>query len=127
MMSDLHAGDKLAPPNNPNNYFEVLDSQLHAGTIEVFEAEKHQARYVPFDEIRERISNGTLILHRKGKPRVSLATQADNPSLRIHVSHLTDALRRIEEIRKRGRLSFAAERVNDFATPGIINLLCESG
>jgi putative transposase len=108
MMSDLRAGDRLALPGKPDNFFEVLDSHLHAGSIQLFDAEKREARYVEYDDIRARISEGTLVLHRKGLPRVSIAAQYDNPELHDHIRLLTYVLRRIDEICKQRGLSFNA-------------------
>lgn len=108
MMSDLRAGDRLALPGKSDSYFEVLDGRLHAGSIELFDAEKHSARYVKYDDIRVRISEGSLVLHRKGMPRVSIAAQYDNPELHSKVRLLNDILRRIDAIRDRRGLSFNA-------------------
>ncbi|KVW48216.1 transposase [Burkholderia ubonensis] len=108
MMSDLRAGDKVVVPGKPDSYFEVLDSRLHAGSIQLFDAEKRQARYVEYDDIRARISEGSLVLHRKGMPRVSIAAQYDNPELHSKVRLLNDTLRRIDAIRKQRGLSFNA-------------------
>lgn len=108
MMSDLRAGDKVVAPGKPDSYFEVLDSRLHAGSIQLFDAEKRQARYVEYDDIRARISEGSLVLHRKGMPRVSIAAQYDNPELHSKVRLLNDTLRRIDAIRKQRGLSFNA-------------------
>jgi putative transposase len=108
MMPDLRAGDKLALPGKPDSYFEVLDGRIHAGTIHVFDAEKREARYVDEAGIRARISAASLVLHRKGMPRVGIATQYDNPALHAKVRLLHDALRRIETIRAKLGLSFDA-------------------
>jgi putative transposase len=98
MTSDLRAGDKLVLPGKTDSYFEVLDGRLHAGSIEVFDAEKRAARYVEYDDIRARISEGSLVLNRKGMSRVSIAAQYDNPALHDQVRLLTHVLRRIDEI-----------------------------
>lgn len=108
MMSDLRAGDRLAPPGEPDSYFEVLDGRLHAGSIELFDAEKRAAQYVKYDDIRVRISEGSLVLHRKGMPRVSITAQYDNPELHRKVCFLNDILRRIDAIRDQRGLSFNA-------------------
>lgn len=108
MMSDLRTGDKLAPPGKPESYFEVRDSRLHAGTIQLFDAEKRADQYVEYDDIRARISEGSLVLHRKGLARVSIAAQYDNPELHSRVSLLHDTLRRIDAIRDQRGLSFNA-------------------
>lgn len=108
MMSDLRRGDKLALPNNPESYWEVLDGRIHAGTIHVFDAGKRVARYVDEAEIRAAISDGRLVLHRKGMPRVGLPAQHNNPKLHARVRLLHDALRRIEAIQRQLDLSFAA-------------------
>lgn len=108
MMSDLRPGDKLAPPGNPDSYFEVLDGRLHAGSIQLFDAEKREARYDKYDDISARISEGSLVLHRKGMPRVSIAAQYDNPELHSKVRLLNDILRRIDAIRDQRGLSFNA-------------------
>ncbi|SOE64329.1 Integrase core domain-containing protein [Burkholderia sp. OK233] len=108
MMSDLRTGDKLAPPGKPERYFEVRDSRLHAGTIQLFDAEKRADQYVEYDDIRARISEGSLVLHRKGMPRVSIAAQHDDPKLHGKVRLLNDALRRIDAIREQRGLSFNA-------------------
>ncbi|WP_341313747.1 transposase family protein [Paraburkholderia sp. IMGN_8] len=108
MMSDLHTGDKLVPPGKPDCYFEVLDSRLHAGSIHLFDAEKSQDWFDKYDAICARISEGSLVLHRKGMPRVSIAAQYDNPELHSKVRLLNDTLRRIDAIRDQRGLSFSA-------------------
>ena len=100
MMSDLRAGDKLALPGKADSYFEVIDGRLHADSIQLFDVEKCEARYVKYDDIRAQISEGGLVLHRKGMPRVSIAAQYDNPELHSKVRLLNDTLRRIDAIRK---------------------------
>ncbi|MBS1187841.1 MAG: integrase [Burkholderiaceae bacterium] len=108
MISDLRVGDRLAPPGKPDSYVEVLDNRIHAGAINVFDVEKREARYVDEAAIRAGISAGSLILHRKGKPRVGIAAQYDNPSLHAKVRGLNDALRRIGNIQSKLGLSFSA-------------------
>lgn len=108
MMSDLRSGDKLAQPNKPESYLEVLDGRIHAGTIHVFDAVKRAARYVDEAHIRAGISDGSLVLHRKGMPRVGIPAQNDNPALHARVRLLHDVLRRIEAIQSKLGLSFAA-------------------
>lgn len=108
MKSDLRAGDKLALPGKTDSYFEVLDARLHAGCIQLFDSEKRADRYLEYDDIRARISNGTLVLHREGVPRVSVAAQYDNPVLHDRVRLLTHALRRIDQIREQRGVSFDA-------------------
>jgi len=108
MKSDLRTGDRLAPPGKPDSYFEVLDSHLHAGSIHIFDAEKREARYDDEPRLRAAISEGSLVLHRKGMPRVSIAAQYDNHALHDQVRVLTYALRRIDEIREQRGISFDA-------------------
>ncbi|WCM19932.1 transposase [Paraburkholderia bryophila] len=108
MMPNLRAGDKLALPGKTDSYFEVVDARLHAGSIKLFDSEKHADQYVKYDDIRAQISEGTLVLHRKGMPRVSIAAQYDNPALHDQVRLLTSVLRRIDEIRKQRGVSFDA-------------------
>lgn len=108
MMSELRAGDRLALPGKPDSYFEVLDGRIHAGTIQVFDAAKRDSRYVDEDEIRAAISTGSLILHRKGTPRVGIAAQYNNSALQAKVRLLHDVLRRISTIQTRQGLSFDA-------------------
>ncbi|KVR99533.1 hypothetical protein [Burkholderia vietnamiensis] len=108
MMSDLRAGDKLALPGKADSYFEVIDGRLHAGAIQLFDVEKSEALYVKYDDIRAQISEGRLVLHRKGMPRVSIAAQYDNPELHGKVCLLNDTLRRIDAIRDQRGLSFNA-------------------
>ncbi|CAG9229847.1 Integrase catalytic core-domain containing protein [Paraburkholderia caribensis] len=108
MRSDLHVGDKLALPGKPDFYLEVLDSRLHAGSIHLFDAEKRADKYVDYDGIRARISEGSLVLHRKGMPRVSIAAQFDNRALHDQIRLLTYVLRRIDEICEQRGLSFSA-------------------
>jgi len=108
MMSDLRAGDKLTQPAKPDSYFEVLDARIHAGTIHIFDAEKREDRYVDEAGIRVGISTGSLMLRRKGMPRVGIAAQYDNPALHAKVRLLHDALRRIHAIRSQQGLSFDA-------------------
>lgn len=108
MMFDLRTGDKLAPPGKPDNYLEVLDGRIHAGTIHIFDAQRREARYVDEASIRAEISTGSMVLHRKGMPRVGIAAQYDNPALHAKVRLLHDALRRIDAIRVKQCLSFGA-------------------
>ncbi|WP_175701384.1 transposase family protein [Burkholderia ambifaria] len=108
MMSDLRAGDKLALPGKADSYFEVIDGRLHAGAIQLFDAQKREALYVKYDDIRAQISEGRLVLHRKGMPRVSIAAQYDNPELHSKVCLLNNTLRRIDAIRDQRGLSFNA-------------------
>lgn len=108
MMSDLHAGDKLSLPGKPDSYLEVLDGRIHAGTIHIFDAAKREARYVDETVIRAGISAGSLILHRKGMPRVGIAAQYDNTVLHAKVRFLLDVLRRIDSIQAQRGLSFDA-------------------
>lgn len=108
MMSDLRGGDKLVLPGNTESYFEVLDGRLHAGSIQLFDSEKRANQYAEYDDIRARISDGTLVLCRKGKPRVSVAAQYDNSALHDQVRLLTYVLRRIDEISKQRGISFGA-------------------
>ncbi|MFM0557613.1 transposase family protein [Paraburkholderia sediminicola] len=108
MMSDLRAGDQLALPGKTDSYFEVLDGRLHAGSIQLFDAEKREARFDKYDDICAQISKGSLVLHRKGMPRVSIAAQYDNPELHSKVRLLNDTLRRIGAIRDQRGLSFNA-------------------
>jgi len=108
MISDLRTGDRLAPPGKPDSYVEVLDSRIHAGAIHVFDVEKRESRYVDEAVIRAGISVGSLILHRKGKPRVGIVAQHDNPALHAKVRHLHDALRRIENTQSKLGQSFNA-------------------
>lgn len=108
MMSDLRSGDILARPNQPESYWEVLDGRIHAGTIHVLDAGKRKSLHVDEAEIRAAISDGRLVLHRKGMPRVGLPAQHDNPKLYDRVRLLHDALRRIETIQRQLNISFAA-------------------
>lgn len=108
MTSDLRVGDKLSQPNNSESYWEVLDENVHAGTINIFDAVKRESRYVDEASIRAAISAGSLILHRKGMPRVGIAAQHDNPALQARVRLLQGALRRIEVLRQQLDLSFDA-------------------
>lgn len=107
-MSDLRAGDKLVRTKHPDSYWEVLDGRIHAGTIHIFDASKHQARYVDETRIRAEISDGSLVLLRKGMPRVGIAAQYNAPALHARVRLLQDALRRIEAIQKQLGRSFDA-------------------
>ncbi|KXU89812.1 integrase [Paraburkholderia monticola] len=108
MMSDLRTGDRLAAASKPESYFEVLDSRLHAGSIQIFDSERHESRYVDEARMRVAISEGSLVLHRKGMPRVSIAAQYENDALHDQVRVLTYALRRIDEIREQRGVSFDA-------------------
>jgi putative transposase len=108
MMSDLRSGDKLALPNKPESYLEILDGRIHAGTIHVFDAVKRTARYVDEAGIRSGISDGRLVLHRKGMPRVGIPAQNDNPALHARVRLLHDVLRRLGVLQSELGLSFAA-------------------
>lgn len=108
MMSDLRVGDKLARPDEPKSYFEILDSRIHAGTIHVFDSGKREARYMDETLVRAAISEGSLVLQRTGMPRVGIAAQNDNQALHARVRLLQLAMRRIEAIQAEFDLSFAA-------------------
>lgn len=108
MMSDLRQGDKLVAPGTPTIYFEVLDGRIHAGSIHIFDSEKHEARFVDEAGIRNGISTGALKLHRKGIPRVGIAAQYDNHALHAKVRFLHDILRQIDTVRVQQGLSFDA-------------------
>lgn len=109
MMSDLRCGDRLtSSTNQPESYWEVLDGRIHAGAIQIFDADKREARYVDEACIRAGISAGSLVLRRKGMPRVGIAAQYNNPELHARVRLLQDALRRIETIQRQLDLSFDA-------------------
>ncbi|AYR22313.1 transposase [Herbaspirillum rubrisubalbicans] len=108
MMSDLRVGDRLTLPGNQNSYLEVLDARIHAGAIHIFDADKREARYVDESGIRDRIATGCLILRRKGLPRVGISAQYDNPKLHAQIRLLQDALRRIDAICSKWKLSFNA-------------------
>lgn len=108
MISTLHRGDRLTQPGKPESYWEVISGVIHAGTVEIFDSEKLTSRYVDESKIRAGISAGTLILQRKGMPRVGIAAQQDDPVLLTRVRQLQDALRQIEEIQKQLDKSFDA-------------------
>lgn len=106
MISTLHSGDRLTQPNKSESYWEVITGAIHAGTIEIFDSEKRSARYVDESKIRAGISAGTLILQRKGMPRVGIAVQYENPALHARVRQLQEVLRYIESIQKQLECSF---------------------
>ncbi|MCO8252164.1 hypothetical protein [Comamonas thiooxydans] len=108
MISTLHSGDRLTLPGKPESYWEVISGVIHAGSVEIFDSEKRTARYVDESKIRAGISAGTLILQRKGMPRVGIAVQYDNPALHARVRQLQEALRYIDAIQKQLELSFGA-------------------
>jgi putative transposase len=108
MMSDLRKGDKLSLPGKPESYLRVRDGRLLDGVIELFDVEKRESRFVEYNDIRARISEGTLVLHREGMPRVSIVAQYDNPDLHARVRLLTYVLRRIGEICEQRGISFDA-------------------
>ncbi|WP_423680321.1 integrase catalytic domain-containing protein [Undibacterium sp. WLHG33] len=107
-MTDLRVGDKLVLPGKPDSYIEVLDGRIHAGTIHIFDSEKREDRYVDEAVIRAGISAGSLVLLRKGMPRVGIVAQYDNPALHAKVRLLHDALRRIDTFQAQRGLSFDA-------------------
>lgn len=108
MMADLRSGDRLVLSSQPDAYWEVLDARIHAGAVQVFDASRREARYVDEASIRASISDGSLVLHRKGMPRVGIPAQYDNPALHARVRLLHDLLRRIDGIQARLGLSFNA-------------------
>ncbi|MGB6100915.1 MAG: transposase [Comamonas sp.] len=107
-MYDLRSGDRLVLRNQPESYWEVLDGRIHAGTLHVFDAAKHESRYVDEAGIRAGISAGNLVLHRKGMPRVGISTQYNNPTQQARVRLLQDVLRRVEALQQQLDLSFDA-------------------
>ncbi|ELX11342.1 integrase catalytic core-domain containing protein [Janthinobacterium sp. HH01] len=108
MISDLRSGDRLAVVGKPENYFEILDGHIHAGMIHVLDAEKRVPRFIEESTIRSAISNGQLVLHRKGMPRVGIVSQYDNPVLQAKVRLRQNALRHIGNIQSKRNMSFAA-------------------
>lgn len=106
MISNLHSGDKLTQPNKSESYWEVITGAIHAGTIEIFDSEKLTSRYVDESKIRAGISAGTLILQRKGMPRVGISAQHDDPALHARVRQLQEALRHIESVQRQLECSF---------------------
>jgi len=106
MNSDLRPGDRLATVGKPENYLEILDGRIHAGSIHIFDAEKREFRFVEEAKIRSGISSGHIVLHRKGMARVGIASQYDNPALQAKVRLLQSALRRIDTIRQKWSISF---------------------
>ena len=106
MMFNLRTGDKLMLLESPGSYFEILDSRIHAGAIQVFDSGKRESRYIDEAVIREGLSAETLKLHRKGQPRVSIAAQSDNHELQAKVRFLTEVLRRISVVQVKQGLSF---------------------
>lgn len=108
MMSDLRPGDKLQVAGKPDSYLEVLDGRIHAGTINVFDAQKHESRYIDEAAVRVGISNGSLVLRRKGMPAVSVCAQYDNPVLHARVRLLYGILRSIAAIQAKQHVSFDA-------------------
>ncbi|MYM41909.1 transposase family protein [Duganella qianjiadongensis] len=108
MNSDLRIGDRLAPVGNPEKYFEVLDSRIHAGSIHIFDAEKRESKFIDEAKIRSGISSGQIVLHRKGMPRIGIVSQYDNPALQAKVRLLQSALKRIDTLRSKWNISFGA-------------------
>jgi len=108
MKSELRVGDRLSLSGKSDHYFEVLDCRVHAGTLHIFDSEKREARYVDEAHIRAGLSAGSLILHRKGLPRVSIVAQYDDTKLQAKVRFLYDIVRSIYILRDQRDLSFAA-------------------
>ncbi len=108
MMTHLRKHDRLAPPGKPDQYWEVLDERLHACSIHVFDAVKHEARFVKEEAVRAAISDGRMILHRKGMPQVSVPAQYGDEQLHARVGFLCSILRRIEALQLELGLSFGA-------------------
>ena len=106
MISTLHRGDRLTQPRKPESYWEVISGVIHAGTVEIFDSEKLTSRYVDESKIRAGISAGTLILQRKGMPRVGISAQHDDPALHARVRQLQEALRHIESVQRQLECSF---------------------
>ncbi len=108
MTSDLRVGDKLTLPGKPESFYEVLDGRLHGGAVHLFDAEKCDDCFIDEARIRASVADGSLVLHRKGTPRVSIAAQYDNPELHSRVRLLNETLRRVDVIREQRGLSFDA-------------------
>lgn len=108
MNSDLRTGDRLTIAGNPENYLEILDARIHAGSIHIFDAKKREARFIEEAKIRSGISNGQIVLHRKGMARVGIASQHDNPVLQARACLLQSTLRHIEAIQHKRNISFGA-------------------
>lgn len=108
MISDLRCGDKIILSDKPDSYYEVLDGRIHAGTIHIFDSDKREANYIDEEYIRAGISDGRLVLHRKGLPRIGIVAQPDNVALHSKVRFLQSVLRNIEAIQKQLCISFGA-------------------
>lgn len=108
MISDLRSGDRLVTAGKPDNYFEILDGRIHAGTLQIFDAERRESRFIEEAIIRSGLSKGEIVLHRKGMARVGVVSQHDDPAFQAKVRFIQNTLRRIDSIQRKCSLSFSA-------------------
>ncbi|NVD74577.1 transposase [Duganella sp. BJB488] len=108
MISDLRSGDRLVTAGKPDNYFEILDGRIHAGTLQIFDAERRESRFIEEATIRSGLSKGEIVLHRKGMARVGVVSQHDDPAFQAKVRFIQNTLRRIDSIQRKCSLSFSA-------------------
>lgn len=106
MSRSLLLGDRLAPPDKPQAFLEVIDPHPRSGFIKVFDSEKREERYIDTDKTVADLYSGRLSLLRKGAPLFSLAEQSEDQALRDHSRFVQSALKRVHDIEKRQGVSF---------------------
>lgn len=106
MSRTLRLHDKVASLQKPDAYLEVLDTKPKKGWIKVFDAEKHEERYVEALKLQSEIHDGLLTVLRPGRPRVSLAAQATDKVLIEQNSNIRKIMRDICDIQRQWGCSF---------------------
>lgn len=106
MIRTLRLHDKVASLLKPDAYLEVLDAKPKKGWIKVFDAEKHEERYVEALKLQSEIHDGLLTVLRPGRPRASLAAQATDQVLIEQNSNIRKILRDIFDIERHWGCSF---------------------
>lgn len=123
MTPTLLLHDRLASPTNHDAYLEVLDTRPHKGYIKVFDTSRREDKYIELERLLHELHTGSLTLLRNGKPRVSLAMQADDGVLREKNASIGKLLQQIGTLRKKCGISlfkaygFMAEEHQRMATP----------
>lgn len=107
MTRTLMLHDRIAPPANPSAYFEVLDPQLHAGCIKVFDASARADKYLEASKVLADLHIGKLALSRENKPRFSLAAQSKlSEQCMTRIDFVRSVMSRVHDIEVLHGLSF---------------------
>lgn len=136
-MNQLSLGDKLVDPRTQNVTMAVTSSTPTMGRIRVLETDADTERWIPYEELRNRISAGNLEVRRAGNP--ALATffdrrdsttckhqSASHRSRGVAQEHYLTALERATRIVRELNEYCKHHRVSAYAAYPVVRELFES-